>query len=332
VITLAHGGGGLLGQRLLESVFLPGFGQNPGAQARHDGAIFTGAAGQWAFTSDAHVVAPLFFPGGDIGRLAVFGTANDLLMCGARPLFLSLCFILEEGFPIADLRRVAESIGAAAREAGAEVVTGDTKVVEKNRGDGLYLAASGIGRIVKPCLPAKICPGDAILLSGDIGRHGVAVMGHREGLAFETEIKSDCACLAPPVLALLESGIDVHCLRDLTRGGLAAALIELAAASGYAMAFDETRIPVEEQVRGACELLGLDPLFVANEGRFVTFVPAVQTSAALEILHAFDLSQKAVCIGSVGDQSGTPHVAVSGLSGVPRILQLPAGEQLPRIC
>ncbi len=332
VITLAHGGGGTLTRRLVEDIFLKAFGANEAAQERHDGAILNLPAGSLAFTTDAHVVQPLFFPGGDIGKLAVCGTVNDLAMCGARPLSLSLAFIIEEGFSQETLRRLAESIAKAAQTAGVTVVTGDTKVVENGKGDGVYLATSGIGHVVRRVGPGLIRPGDAILISGDIGRHGVAVLSCREGLEFETTIESDCAPLAAPVLALLEAGVDVHCLRDLTRGGLATCLIELAESAQCSLEFHETKVPVLDEVRGACELLGLDPLYVANEGRFVAFVPEAEAAKALEILRGLDVSAGAACIGRVREKGRAGDVAAVGPAGVPRLLHMLTGEQLPRIC
>ncbi|MBL6749573.1 MAG: hydrogenase expression/formation protein HypE, partial [Nevskia sp.] len=264
-IELAHGGGGLLTHRLLEDLIRPAFGAAP-AELTHDGAVFDIAGARLAFTTDSYVVRPLFFPGGDIGSLAVNGTVNDLAMCGAEPLFLSVALVLEEGFALAALRRVLASMRRAAGSAGVRLVTGDTKVVERGHGDGLYVNTSGVGRV---CAPSPIGPqqvriGDVVIVSGDIGRHGIAVMAAREGLDFETEIESDCAPLAEPVLSLIRSGVELHCLRDPTRGGLATALVEIAQAAGLCIRLDQAAIPVSEPVRGACEILGLDPLYVAN--------------------------------------------------------------------
>jgi hydrogenase expression/formation protein HypE len=290
-VLLAHGGGGRLTKRLIETVFLPAF-ANPLLLTRHDGAVFAlppatdGAPKRLAFTTDGYVVRPPFFPGGDIGTLAVNGTVNDLAMCGARPLYLSAAFILEEGFSLQDLERIAASMQGAAREAGVALVTGDTKVVERGKADGIFVTTAGVG-ILEHSLaigPAQVRPGDAIVLSGDIGRHGIAIMAAREDLRFETTISSDCAPLARPVLALLEAGLEVHCLRDLTRGGLAAALVEIAEASSTCLALDEDAIVVEGAVTAACEILGLDPLHVANEGRFVAFLPEACVDRALAVL------------------------------------------------
>ncbi len=331
-ILLAHGGGGRLMQQLLETIIYPEF-DNPALRQRHDGAILDWAGGKLAFTADSYVVRPLFFPGGDIGTLAVNGTINDLAMCGARPLWLSVGFILEEGLAIETLARVVRSMKSAAAIAGVMLVTGDTKVVDKGKGDGIFISTAGIGQIesVAPIAPSRVKPGDSILVSGDVGRHGVAILSLREGLEFETTIESDCAPLAAPVLAMLEAGVDIHCLRDLTRGGLASALNELASAAGLQMEIEESEVPVQEQVQGACEILGLDPLYVANEGRFIAFVPAEQRACALSVLQNFAVSQGACFIGKVS--SGHPGlVSVKNAVGAERILHLLSGEQLPRIC
>ena len=257
-VLLGHGGGGQLMHQLIEKMFVPAF-SNPRLDARHDGAVFETGAGRLAFTTDSYVVRPLFFPGGDIGTLAVNGTVNDLAMCGARARFLSAGFILEEGLPMETLWRIVQSMQRAARDAGVELVTGDTKVVDRGKGDGVFINTAGIGIVSAPhsIAPASVQPGDAVLVSGDLGRHGMAIMAVRENLSFESAIESDCAPLVEPVMTLLEEGIDVHCLRDLTRGGLASALVEIAEASQLSIAIDETLIPVREDVRGACEILGL---------------------------------------------------------------------------
>jgi hydrogenase expression/formation protein HypE len=322
-----------LTQQLIERVFGPAF-ANPALEARHDGALLDGpAGGRFAFTTDSHVVKPLFFPGGDIGCLAVYGTVNDLAMCGARPRWLSAGFILEEGLPLETLERVVRSMGDAARAAGVEIVTGDTKVVERGKGDGLYVNTAGVGTIAHKLTigPAAVRPGDAVLLSGDIGRHGMAILAQREGLAFESPIESDCASLWPAVEALLMAGIDVHCLRDLTRGGLATAVIEIAETAGLGVKLDETAVPVSEPVRGACEILGLDPFYVANEGRFVAFVPAAQAAEALAVLQRFAPDRNAVRIGEARVGSAG-EVTLRSMVGVERILDRLSGEQLPRIC
>ncbi len=332
-IQLAHGGGGRLTQELIERVFAPAF-ANPALEARHDGAVLaaTGAA-RLAFTTDSHVVNPLFFPGGDIGCLAVYGTVNDLAMCGARPRWLSAGFILEEGLPMGTLQRAARSMGDAARAAGVAIVTGDTKVVERGKGDGLYVNTAGIGTIEHQLTigPAAVRSGDAVLLSGDIGRHGMAILAQREGLAFESPIRSDCAPLWPAVETLLAAGVEVHCLRDLTRGGLATAVIEIAETAGLAVKLEEAAVAVSEPVRGACEILGLDPFYVANEGRFVAFVPAAQADQALALLARFAPDGGAARIGGVRE-SPAGEVTLRSVVGVERILDRLSGEQLPRIC
>lgn len=332
-IQLAHGGGGRMTQELIDRVFAPAF-RSPALAARHDGAVLVAPAGvRLAFSTDSHVVSPLFFPGSDIGQLAVHGTINDLAMCGARPRWLTAGFILEEGLPMETLARVVRSMGEAARAAGVEIVAGDTKVVERGKGDGLFVNTSGIGWLEHGLSigPAAVRAGDVVLLSGDIGRHGMAILAQREGLAFESSIESDCASLWPAVAALLAGGIEVHCLRDLTRGGLATAVIEIAETAGLAVGLVETAVPVTEPVRGACELLGLDPFYVANEGRFIAFVPPAQVDAALAALARCAPGGPPARIGDV--RTGPAgEVTLRGVVGVERILDRLSGEQLPRIC
>jgi len=330
-VQLAHGSGGVMMHRLLEYVVFPALGDS--TSGHHDGAVFTAGGARLAFTTDSYVVRPRFFPGGDIGSLAVHGAVNDLAMCGARPLHLSVGLILEEGLPLEELRRILESLRRAADEAGVSVVTGDTKVVDRGKGDGLFINTSAIGIVEHPLeiAPASIREGDAILLSGDIGRHGIAVMAAREGLQFETTLQSDSAPLHEPVLALLKAGLPVHCLRDLTRGGLAAALKELMRDSGLAARIREKDIPVEPQVRGACEMLGLDPLHVANEGRMIVLLPAAHADQALAVLRQFPVAQNAVRIGSISaGQKG--RVVLESIIGTARVVEMLHGEQLPRIC
>jgi hydrogenase expression/formation protein HypE len=330
-IVLAHGGGMRATQRLLEEVFYPAFG-NEALDARHDGAALSISAQRLAFTTDSYVVHPLFFPGGSIGELAVYGTVNDLAMCGARPVALSAGFILEEGLSIATLRRVVAAMQSAAARAGVRIVTGDTKVVERGKGDGVYINTSGIGAVEGPAIhPARIEPGDALLVSGDIGAHGIAILAARDELGLMTELRSDAAPLWEPVQALLEAGIDIHCLRDLTRGGLAAAANELAATRGLDIELLEAAIPVRDEVRGACELLGFDPLYVACEGRFCALLPASQAERALSILHAHEASAGAVLAGRVLPESRFGVILTSRF-GSTRVVDLPSGEQLPRIC
>ncbi len=331
-ITVGHGGGGRLTQDLIDRVFRPAF-SHPALDALHDGAVLAAGGARLAFTTDAHVVSPLFFPGGDIGGVAVNGTVNDLCMCGARPLWLSAAFILEEGLSAETLQRVVGSMRAAAAAAGVSIVTGDTKVVERGKGDGLYVTTAGIGLIEHGLViaPSSVRAGDAVLVSGDIGRHGMAVMATRANLAFEGAIESDCAPLVAPVQALLAAGLEVHCLRDLTRGGLATALVEIAEAAGLSIAVDEARVPVAEVVRGACEILGLEPLYVANEGRFACILPEAQAGRALETLARTAPGGPPARIGAVG-ASPPGQVTLRGVIGAERILDRMSGEQLPRIC
>ena len=331
-VQLAHGGGGRRMHELLEGLLLPNFASEPLLE-RHDGATLSIAGATLAFTTDSYVVRPLFFPGGDIGTLAINGTVNDLAMCGARPLYLSSAFILEEGLAMETLRRVVESMRSSAAAAKVQLVTGDTKVVDKGKGDGIFINTAGIGVIEHDVRisPKKVVPGDAILLSGDIGRHGIAIMATREGLSFETAIESDCAPLWQPVEALLTGGIAVHCLRDLTRGGLSSGLIEIAEASAVRCSIEEARIAVREEVAGACEILGLDPLYLANEGRFVAFVPQHQAERALQILRKFPVSSEAVRIGAVVD-GPAGLVTMKTELGTERVVDMLSGEQLPRIC
>ncbi len=331
-VTLAHGGGGRMMHTLLERVILPPFGQQP-LPSRHDGAVLDAGCSRIAFTTDSYVVNPLFFPGGDIGTLAVTGTVNDLAMCGARPIALSAGFILEEGLPLPALERVVRSMAQVAQAAGVDIVTGDTKVVDRGKGDGLFVNTAGIGLVEHglAIAPASVRPGDAILLSGDVGRHGMAILAVREGLRFESIIASDCAPLAAPVLALLAAGLEIHCLRDLTRGGLATTLVEIAESSRLHLEVDESHIAVEENVSGACELLGLDPLYLANEGRFVVFLPAAQADRALAVLHQHPVSARAVSVGEVSP-SPAARVTLQSRIGTRRILDMQSGEQLPRIC
>jgi len=336
-VLMAHGGGGRLMQRLLGEVFFPAF-DNELLERRHDAAVFALERGlsspRLAFTTDSYVIRPLFFPGGSIGHLAVDGTVNDLAMAGARPLYLSTGFILEEGFPVADLRRVVQDMHDAADAAGVSIVTGDTKVVERGHGDGVYINTAGVGIIEHDLViePASVRPGDAILINGDIARHGIAIMSVREGLEFESAIESDCAPLADLVGRLIAEGLAVHCLRDLTRGGLAAGVIEIAQASGLQVELRETAIAVRDDVLGACEILGFDPLYVANEGRFVTFVPAEQAERALAVLRAHPAGEGAAIIGQVTAGSHPGLVTMQTVTGTSRVVDLLSGEQLPRIC
>jgi len=337
-IVLAHGGGGRLTHQLIEKIFIPAFG-NPMLEQRHDGAVLAVNGSRLAFTTDSFVVRPLIFPGGTIGDLAVYGTVNDLAMCGARPLYLSAGFILEEGLAMETLRTVVASMQAAAAKAGVQLVTGDTKVVDKGKGDGIFVNTSGIGLIEsnvqqtveRTIGPASVQPGDAVIVSGDLGRHGVAILSVREGLEFESPILSDTASVWPAVEALLNAGIDIHCLRDLTRGGLATTLNEIASDRNICIKLEETLIPVQETVQSACEILGLDPLYVANEGRFAVFVPAAQADAALEVMRKIPVSEGSVRVGKVEETPGRTVVLQSRIGGN-RVVDMLSGEQLPRIC
>ena len=331
-ILLAHGGGGRLMHQLIEQTIVPAF-RNPVLDVRHDSAVLDVGGTRLAFTTDSYVVRPLFFPGGDIGTLAVNGTVNDLAMAGARPLYLSASFVLEEGLPVETLQRILASMRRAADAAEVQIVTGDTKVVDRGKGDGIFITTAGVGRIehALAITPASVRPGDAVLLSGDLGRHGMAIMAVREGLDFETTIESDCAPLAGLVADLISGGIEVHCLRDLTRGGLASALIEIAEASGVQIHMREAAVPVNEEVRGACEILGFDPLYVANEGRFACFTPQADAEQALRILRSHPLGKDAALIGSV-TQKAPGLVTLESRIGATRIVDMLSGEQLPRIC
>ena len=326
-VLLAHGSGGKLMHSLIEKMILPAF-DNSLLETRHDAATFQIGGAKLAFTTDSYVVKPLFFPGGDIGKLAVCGTVNDLAMGGARPLYLSVGFILEEGLPMDTLWQIVQSIQATAKDANVQIVTGDTKVVDRGKGDGIFINTAGVGVVEhdQVIAPASVRPDDVILLSGDIGRHGMAIMAAREGLAFESEIESDCAPLAKTVLAMLDANISIHCLRDLTRGGLASGLVEIATSANLHIHIHERDIPVNENVRGACEILGLDPMYVANEGRFIAFVPPSDVERALSIL-----GSESRVIGRV--ENGSPGlVSMRSLIGANRIVDMLSGEQLPRIC
>jgi len=331
-VQMAHGGGGRLMHDLIESVFAQAFG-NEWLAARHDGAVGTPPPGRLAMTTDSYVVSPLFFRGGDIGRLAICGTLNDLAMCGAAPYWLSAGFIIEEGCEIEILRRIAHSMAETARRAGVPIVTGDTKVVDRGRGDGVYINTAGIGVIVHDQVigPASVRPGDAIILSGDIGRHGIAVLSERESLRFESPIESDCADLSPAVRSLMSAGIAIHCLRDLTRGGLGCALVEIAAGAGVSMTLDEVAIPVSQPVAAACEILGLDPLYIANEGRFIAILPESETERALAVLREDSNCSQAVVIGQVAS-GHAGLVTMTSRLGTSRVIDMPSGELLPRIC
>ena len=331
-VLLAHGGGGKLMHELLEKMFFAAFGEAP-ASGRHDAAVLNFPAGRLAFTTDSYVVRPIVFPGGDIGSMAVHGTVNDLAMSGARPLWLSAAFILEEGLSMETLWGVVCSMRDAAGRSGVRIVTGDTKVVDKGKGDGLFINTAGIGVIEHSLViaPGSVKTGDAVLISGDVGRHGMAIMSVREGLEFQSRIQSDSAPVAGLVRKLLDAGLELHCLRDLTRGGLASALNEIAEAARQRIVIEENSVPVREDVHAACELLGLDPLQVACEGRFVAFVPAKDADQALSLMRQDESGAGAGRIGAV-ENGHPPLVVLKSAIGASRILDMPGGEQLPRIC
>jgi hydrogenase expression/formation protein HypE len=331
-VQMAHGGGGRVMRTLIESLLVPAF-ANPALDARHDAALLDVDGTRLAFTTDSYVVSPRIFPGGNIGELAVYGTVNDLACGGARPRFLSCAFILEEGLPLAELASHVASMQRAATRCGVDIVTGDTKVVDRGRGDGLYINTAGIGLVPKGRMvgPRQVRPEDAILVSGDLGRHGVAVLSVREGLAFDAPVESDCAPIHHLAEALWDAGIDVHCLRDPTRGGLGAVLNEIALDSGLTVEVRERDIPIASVVAAACELLGLDPLHVACEGRLVAFVPGSQAEAAVNALRRLPGGEGATLIGRVLE-SGPVPVTLRTRLGTDRILDLPSGELLPRIC
>jgi len=332
LVTMAHGGGGKMMHQLIKQMFTPLF-DNPDLESDHDGATLQLDGARLAFTTDSYVVDPIFFPGGDIGKLAVFGTVNDLAMCGARPLYLSASFIIEEGSPTETLRKIALSMRQAALQSGVRIVTGDTKVVNRGNDRGLFITTAGIGCVEHDLSisPYSVRTGDAIILSGDIGRHGIAVMTQREGFSFETQVESDCAPLWDGVRRLLEAGIEIHCLRDLTRGGLASALVEIAESSGRHLTIDEADIPVSEEVQAACEILGFDPVYVANEGRFVALVAGSHAERAAAILEACYPGLGPAIIGEVSNRE-PGLVTVKSVLGAERILDMLSGEQLPRIC
>ncbi|MGD1070575.1 MAG: hydrogenase expression/formation protein HypE [Bryobacteraceae bacterium] len=331
-IVLGHGSGGRLSANLLRDVFLPLF-SNPVLDRLDDQALLDIGGSQLAFTTDSFVVKPLFFPGGDIGSLAVHGTVNDLAMGGATPLWLSAAFIIEEGFPLETLQRVAFSMAEAANAAGVTIVTGDTKVVERGKGDGVFINTTGIG-IMRPGIRLsanQARPGDRVLLSGFIGDHGTAIMASREGLEFETTIVSDSAPLHRLVADMLAASSNLRCFRDPTRGGLSSTLNEIAEASGVSIGIEETKIPVRDEVRGACELLGLDPLYVANEGKLVAIVAPESAAEVLAAMRRNPRGEEAAIIGTV--QKGHPGlVTMRTAFGSSRIVDLLPGDQLPRIC
>ncbi|WP_420236619.1 hydrogenase expression/formation protein HypE [Telmatobacter bradus] len=336
-IVMGHGGGGKLGNELVEHLFLPAF-RNPALENLGDAAVldlsFEKNAGRIAMSTDSFVVQPLFFPGGNIGELAVNGTVNDLAVSGAIPKFLTAGFILEEGFPLDQLAAIVQSMARAAATAGVQIVTGDTKVVERGHGDGVYINTAGVGQLREGLSvgPQRARPGDAILVSGSIGDHGMAILSVREGLEFESPIESDCAALNGLIANVLDAvGPQVHTMRDPTRGGLSATLNEIANSSNVGMQIDETRLPVHAEVQAACELLGLDPVYVANEGKVVFFVAPEAAEQVLTILHAHPLGKEAARIGTVVAEHPRMLVARTAM-GSNRVIAPQIGEQLPRIC
>ncbi|MDM8528099.1 hydrogenase expression/formation protein HypE [Anaerolineales bacterium HSG24] len=333
-IIMGHGGGGKLSAELVEHLFLPAF-KNDTLDNLSDSAIINlpNVGARLAFSTDSYVVQPLFFPGGNIGELAVHGTVNDIAMSGAQPLYLSTGFIIEEGMPLEQLGQIVESMAVAARQTGVTIVTGDTKVVDKGHGDGLYINTAGFGLIPEGVTigPHKAQLGDVVLVSGEIGVHGIAIMSVREGLTFETVIESDTAPLHGLVADMLAVSNQIHALRDPTRGGVASALNEIAAASQVGIVLDERNLPISPPVRAACEILGLDPLYVANEGKLIAIVPAEMAEPILECMRQHPYGQQATIIGQVtADHSGLV-VAKTGIGGT-RIVDMQVGEQLPRIC
>ncbi len=333
-IDLSHGGGGRAMAQLIEEIFLAAFANEYLAQG-NDGAVLPipQGSGRMVMTTDAHVVSPLFFPGGDIGCLSVHGTVNDLAMMGARPLWLAAGFVLEEGFPLADLKRIVDSMAHAARDAGVAMVTGDTKVVERGKGDGIFITTTGVGVVADGISLSgdRAGPGDAILLSGTIGDHGMAIMSKRENLAFDAPIESDTAALHGLVADMLASGADIRVMRDPTRGGLATTLNEIAKQSGVGMLLDEASIPVRPAVEAACEFLGFDPLYIANEGKLVAICAAADVERLLAVMRAHPLGHESAIIGTVYSD---PHhfVQMKTRFGGRRNVDWLSGEQLPRIC
>ncbi|MEI8063376.1 MAG: hydrogenase expression/formation protein HypE [Verrucomicrobiota bacterium] len=326
-ILLAHGGGGSLTHELIERVFAPAFGM----ETLEDSAVREFGGQKLAFTTDSYVVKPYFFPGGDIGKLAVCGTVNDLAVQGAQPLWLSLGMILEEGLPLADLEKIVASIKTTAAEVGVTVVTGDTKVVERGKCEGLYINTAGIGRVVADVGSARVLPGDAVVVSGLLGEHGVAVMSRREGIAFQTGVVSDCAPLWQVVKTVLDSGAEVHAMRDPTRGGLATTVCDVARASRVGIRLQETALPVSPAVQGACDLLGLDPLSIANEGKVVVFCRGADAERVVQAMRSVPIGRGAVVIGEVIEKPEGLALLRTAIGGE-RVIDMPTGEDLPRIC
>ncbi len=331
-IVLGHGGGGKLSAELVEHLFVPAF-RNEKLEALGDAAVFSLNGSRLAMSTDSFVVRPLFFPGGNIGDLAVNGTVNDISMSGARPLYLSVGFIIEEGLPMETLARIVDSMATAAARAGVALITGDTKVVDKGHGDGVYINTSGIGLIPDGLEigPDRAQPGDVVILSGTIGDHGMAIMSVREGLAFESPIVSDTAALNGLIAEMIRVYPQIHVLRDPTRGGVASSLNEIARSSSVGIVLDERKIPVNPSVHSACELLGMDPIYVANEGKLLAIVPAAQAEAVVAVMQGHELGRDTAVIGQVVGEHPGLLVAKTGIGGT-RVIPMQIGEQLPRIC
>ena len=331
-VSLGHGSGGKLSAELMRDIFLPAF-RNSTLERMEDQAVFAVNNGRMAFTTDSFVVKPLFFPGGDIGSLAVHGTVNDLAMGGAKPLFLSTAFIIEEGFSMEKLRRIVDSLGRAAKECGVQIVTGDTKVVDQGSGDGVFINTTGLGVVTEGVYlsAGEARPGDAVILSGSIGEHGIAILAEREGLEFDSPIQSDSAPLHGLVADMLETTHAIRCLRDPTRGGVSSSLNEIAAQSHVGIMLDERSILIREEVRGACEMLGLDPLYVANEGKLLAIVDAKVADKLVEAMRRNPLGRDARRIGTV-KSTDAGWVTMRTVLGTTRIVDMLAGDQLPRIC
>ncbi len=333
LITLSHGSGGKLTSQLIEEIFLPSF-YNSSLASLHDGAQVSLEAKEIVVTTDSFVIQPLFFPGGDIGSLSITGTINDLAMCGAKPCFFTVAMIIEEGFLKSDLKKIVLSMQNIAKKHQIQIIAGDTKVIERKSGNNLFINTTGIGQLHSPQTvhPSNIEPGDTILLSGDIGRHGMAVMAEREGFSFTEPLLSDCGSLYPPVKAMLDAGIHIHCMRDLTRGGLATALVELSESCQKDFIIQMDTIKVHPSVQSACDLLGIDPFYVANEGRFIIILPCSEVKKALSILQAFDIAEGSHILGTVKTPSSFPCVVAINAYGIQRPLFKLSFEQLPRIC
>lgn len=331
-VMLAHGGGGKISQQIIQKLFFTHFG-NEYLNLAHDGAMLPISASRIAFSTDSYVVQPIFFAGGNIGELAINGTVNDLACCGAKPLFISVGFILEEGLPVKDLEQIVQSMSISARKAGVKIVTGDTKVVEKGSCDKIFINTSGIGLISEnvDISPKNCRPGDVIIINGKIAEHGMAILSARKGLQFETNIKSDTAALNHMIEAILASCCDIHVLRDPTRGGLASSLNEIAQSSGVGLTIEEDLIPVSEEVRGACELFGFDPLYVANEGKIMIIAPEKEAGKIMQIMKQFDCGKDAALIGYASEHH-PGRVRLKTSIGSHRVVDMISGEQLPRIC